>query len=274
MHTLRLLLSVLFLLFFSHILPAANFHQEIDLKGEWKFILGDNIQYSYPDFDDSKWEKITVPNPWENEGFPGYDGYAWYRTKINIPKKYKASQLYLLLGRIDDVDETFFNGKHLDGKGKFPSACKSAYDVKRIYKIPSEFIRYNKDNVIAIKIYDMRGAGGIVQGNIGIYSLVDLSKLSNHLIRGFNPDHKNDVMLEIINNRWKNITDVSCHGNYGLKMLNRYIYNSANVYLLHDISEKKLFITPVNTNLLDQTDFAKKNTDAFQKCIGITSKIT
>ncbi len=34
------------------------------------------------DFDDSKWDKITVPSSWENQGFRGYNGYAWYRVSF------------------------------------------------------------------------------------------------------------------------------------------------------------------------------------------------
>jgi len=43
----------------------------------WKFEIGDDPAYSERNYDVSRWEQIHVPGTWENQGFPGYDGYAW-----------------------------------------------------------------------------------------------------------------------------------------------------------------------------------------------------
>ncbi|MBK6679705.1 MAG: hypothetical protein IPG53_06595 [Ignavibacteriales bacterium] len=41
----------------------------VDLSINWKFQIGDDSAWSQIDFDDSKWDKITVPSSWENQGF-------------------------------------------------------------------------------------------------------------------------------------------------------------------------------------------------------------
>ncbi len=49
------------------------------LHGNWKFRLGDNMQWATANFDDSNWDEIYAPSEWENEGFNGYDQYLWHK---------------------------------------------------------------------------------------------------------------------------------------------------------------------------------------------------
>jgi len=74
--------NIVFLLIIA--LVAGNtpsFSGEIDLNGEWKFRIGDNKDWADPAFSDAGWTTIKAPGPWEDQGFRGYDGYAWYRKK-------------------------------------------------------------------------------------------------------------------------------------------------------------------------------------------------
>lgn len=158
-------------------LTAMEYRMEISLQGGWRFEIGDDLRYAAPGFDDSEWENISVPSPWENQGFPGYDGYAWYRIEIKIPRHLSNRQLYLKLGHIDDVDRTYFNGMLIGGEGEFPPAIKTAYDVKRLYRIPAESIKFGERNVIAVRVFDMWLGGGIVEGDVGIFSKSETAEL-------------------------------------------------------------------------------------------------
>ncbi len=142
----------------------------IDLRGEWKFSIGNQDEWAGYWYDDKAWESIKVPSPWENQGFYGYNGYAYYRKNITIPSSYKGYIFYIDLGYIDDVDKVYFNGEHIGTTGAFPPMYSSAYDARRQYYIPENLIRYDQKNVIAVKIYDSHSEGGIVSGNIGIYT--------------------------------------------------------------------------------------------------------
>jgi hypothetical protein len=141
----------------------------IDLRGKWLFTIGDNIEYADPFFNDTKWEKMPVPGRWENYGFPGYDGFAWYRTTFHLPGKFETTNLILQLGMIDDVDQVFLNGHFIGGKGELPPDYVTAYNVLRIYNLPKKFLNYNKKNILAIRVYDDGGEGGIVSGKATIY---------------------------------------------------------------------------------------------------------
>lgn len=140
-----------------------------NLTGRWQFSIGINNEWISPKFDDSKWESIHVPSPWEDEGFNGYNGYAFYRKNIEIPSTYKDRMLYLNMGYIDDVDEVYLNGHKIGASGSFPPNYNTAYNAERIYYIPAEDINFDGSNLIAVKVYDSYDQGGIVSGDIGLY---------------------------------------------------------------------------------------------------------
>jgi sialate O-acetylesterase len=139
------------------------------LEGKWQFSIGMNEEWISPKFNDSSWESIKVPSPWEEEGFNGYNGYAFYRKNITIPSNYKDRMLYLNMGYIDDVDEVYMNGNKIGSTGSFPPNYNTAYNAERIYYIPAEYINFDGSNLIAVKVYDSEGEGGIVSGDIGLY---------------------------------------------------------------------------------------------------------
>jgi sialate O-acetylesterase len=84
--------------------------QTIVLPDNWIFTIGDDPAYKNEVVDESKWIKIRVPGNWEDQGFPNYDGFAWYRLHFEVDDDLGEQPLYLFLGKIDDLDETFLNG--------------------------------------------------------------------------------------------------------------------------------------------------------------------
>jgi sialate O-acetylesterase len=143
----------------------------MDLRGQWKFSIGDNIEWKEVGFSDDTWEKIFIPSAWEDEGYPGYDGYAWYRKKFDLEEKHRNKMLYLRLGFIDDVDEVYLNGHFIGFTGQFPPEYYTGYHLERIYKIHDEFWNYGGENVIAVRVFDKELSGGIIRGQVGVYEL-------------------------------------------------------------------------------------------------------
>ena len=161
-------------LVFIILLSSANiFGNDLDriinLNTKWKFAIGDYQKWASPTLNDDDWETISVPSEWENQGFPGYDGYAWYRTEFTLDAIYENDNIYLNLGYIDDVDEVYINGILVGFSGAFPPNYWTAYNAKRLYNIPREIIKFDKSNTIAVRVYDAQLGGGIVSGDIGIY---------------------------------------------------------------------------------------------------------
>ena len=155
-------------------LPGATLHANersllLNLSGSWKFSIGDNMEWLQEEFDDAAWEDIKVPSAWEDQGYYGYDGYAWYRTTFVSGDKMKNKDLFLSLGYIGDVDQVYLNGKLIGFSGSFPPEFSSALEAKRKYPVPENYILPGK-NVIAVRVYNHQLGGGIVSGDIGIVS--------------------------------------------------------------------------------------------------------
>ena len=150
--------------------PRQPEERVVNLMGPWKFQIGDNNAWAAPGFDDREWDKIYAPACWEDEGFAGYDGYAWYRRHFTLDEGQETGMLYLHLGEIDDVDEVYLNGRRIGGSGAFPPRFYTAYSVYRIYPLPEEYLNAGGNNVLAVRVYDSHREGGIVHGRIGIYA--------------------------------------------------------------------------------------------------------
>jgi hypothetical protein len=144
-----------------------------DLRGKWKFQIGDDLRWADPAFSDGKWDDIFVPSPWENEGYPGYDGYAWYRRWFVAQEDWQEKVLRLHMGTIDDADEVYVNGHFIGFGGQFPPHYISEYGWTRDYYLPSWCLRFGTRNLIAVRVYDSELSGGITSGKIGIFRLSD-----------------------------------------------------------------------------------------------------
>jgi hypothetical protein len=145
----------------------------LPLKGSWLFEIGDVKSGEDPALDDSKWEKIGVPSFWEDQGYPGYDGYAWYRKHVRLKSEWKDRVLYLHLGNIDDVDEVYVNGHFIGFSGLFPPRYQTAYAVDRRYPLPQWCLNYAGDNVISVRVYDRELGGGLIGEEYGIFEQLD-----------------------------------------------------------------------------------------------------
>lgn len=163
------------------------------LPASWKFKTGDNTQWSSPAYDDSNWGAITPGILWEQQGFPSYDGYAWYRVTFTIPSKFrKDAESYggfsLQLGKIDDVDYTYFNGELIGKTGELPPDYIGKYDENRVYSIPATKIRWDQPNTLAVRVFDSTGGGGIYGDPIqlsvlGIADKVNIDPVFEHTDR-------------------------------------------------------------------------------------------
>lgn len=133
----------------------------------------------------------TKPVCWENsaaKGGPGllnYDGFAQYNSKVIIPSSMKGKAIAFFTYLIDDADKTYFNGTLIGETGEFPvsedniSNFQSGVREPRCYVIPESIIKYNKENIITVDVYDYSGNGGFT-GNkppaIGYHSLLEKKK--------------------------------------------------------------------------------------------------
>jgi alpha-L-fucosidase 2 len=113
------------------------------------------------------WQMLRVPGFWD-EGpagrFPKHDGFAWYRCFVQVPAEWKGRDLTLDLGTVDDSDETFVNGTKVGATGRMPPDYKGDSGRHRRYTVPAKAVRFGDWNLLAVRVYDGGGGGGIDQG--------------------------------------------------------------------------------------------------------------
>jgi alpha-galactosidase len=125
----------------------------VRLHGPWRFRTGDDARYAARDYDDDAWETLPVPQIWERAGHPDYDGQAWYRTRFTLPPAAGDRAVVLELGKVDDADETFVNGVKV-GETR-------GWLAYRRYPVPANSLNWGGENVLAIRVTDGGGAGGL-----------------------------------------------------------------------------------------------------------------
>jgi sialate O-acetylesterase len=99
------------------------------------------------------WDRIAVPSQWEDAGFDGMDGVAWYRTSFELTADDAKEGVRLGLGMIDDSDIAWVNGREV-------GRMTLAWNRVRLYDVPPALLRPGR-NVVAVRVEDTGGGGGI-----------------------------------------------------------------------------------------------------------------
>lgn len=125
----------------------------LPLTGTWKFRpdqknVGLDENWHLRGVDDSAWENIEVPGTW-NEGQNvsvqwNYEGTAWYRRKIEVPKNWRGENIRLRFLAVYLISDVWLNGKHLGNhKGGY---TEFSFDI-------SEALNFSEpsENIIAVR---------------------------------------------------------------------------------------------------------------------------
>ncbi len=107
--------------------------------------------------DDSDWTTMDMPTAFGHESvdFQAHDGEAVIRRHFDLPAELMGRAMTLSLGPIDDHDQTWVNGRKIGGV-----TGPNAWKTPSSYQVPADLLK-PKDNVIAIRIWDAFGGGGM-----------------------------------------------------------------------------------------------------------------
>ena len=161
--------------------------QNVSVK-EALFSVGDKQEWCSPKFDDSAWKNLSVEATWDDQGIKNTEAFAWYRIHVRIPSSLKKDavfneKLLLDLGPIDDCDETWLNGRLVGKTGRMPDekdGYEGEWSTPRKYFVDPGLILWDKDNIIAIRVYNSGDPGGFYERPIyiGYPSLEDVIDLT------------------------------------------------------------------------------------------------
>ena len=149
--------------------------QELEFRVA-KFKMGDDPSFSSVSLDDSKWETLSVCKTWDAQGKHVDAATGWYRFHVQLTKSMIEGSdmkevVQFALGGIDDADETYLNGELIGKTGQFPEdngGYRSQWSKPRVYnvKLDSKHIRWEQDNVLAVRCYSGGHPGGMFQGPV------------------------------------------------------------------------------------------------------------
>lgn len=155
---------------------SAQMRSERLLEHDWKFTRdiegGQEMTFVNPDYDDSKWQNVTVPHDWaiygpfssrndlqnmaitqdgqkeamEHAGRTGglpFVGVGWYRTTITVPEYKEGRKVTLLFDGAMSHAEVYINGEKA---GFWP------YGYNSFYIDATPFIKKGAENTIAVRL--------------------------------------------------------------------------------------------------------------------------
>ena len=100
------------------------------------------------------WATMELPRTLDGE-LAGFDGILFLRRSIELDGDWAGKPALLSLGPIDDMDDTWVNGVHVGSVHE-----SGRWNEPRNYEIPAGVL-VEGENVIAIRMYDTSGPGGV-----------------------------------------------------------------------------------------------------------------
>lgn len=118
-----------------------------DMNPAWKMHKGDMENAQNPDFDDSSWKKVNLPDgiellPEEGSGCINYRGIVWYRKHFDLQSDLKGKRLFIYFEGIMGKSEIWINGMCV--KKHFGGYLPIVADI-------TDFVFFDKENIMAVK---------------------------------------------------------------------------------------------------------------------------
>lgn len=158
----------------------------IDLAGDQWLVkadpeaVGAKENWAADETDVSGWKRIVVPGTWDETldmhikgkfGFYKlaglrateqglYNGIGWYRRTVVVPADWRGGKVFLELGTVSDYDWAYFNGVVV-GATDYGDDPNAWWEVNRRYHVPDDSIKFGKENIIAVQVFDINAGGGL-----------------------------------------------------------------------------------------------------------------
>lgn len=233
--------------------------------------VGDDPQWRNKEFNEKDWFVVQLNRDWDSQGFGDYDGIAFYRKRFNLPiemleQSHWKDSLVFYMGQIDDADEVYLNGKMIGKTGRFPNdkgGFLSAAEIERRYHVAANdpVVKWGEENVLAIRVYDHEGLGGMISGGFPYVRMIDLMdelSIETFFSKSEKGKHKCSVSI-------KNGHNISISGNLKIEVIDTEVNSVVNNYSRNlklgakDIYSQVIPYSP-NKRYCIRTTFVEKKT--------------
>ena len=99
---------------------------------------------------------------WEQQGFPGFDGPAWYFQTLRLPDDLAARpRLYLMFLGVNEEAWVYVNGQPV-GERSYQSTGKGVGELGGAFSFDAkQFLKPGVDNTLALRVMHQTGLGGV-----------------------------------------------------------------------------------------------------------------
>lgn len=217
---------------------STTFSQDFIIEGKWKYSFEDKREFSKPEFDDSNWTELDKLF-WRFNTKETANRTLWIRKTVVIPSSLKAGfektgALTLSMGKIQQSDQTYLNGKSIGFTG--------SGDSYRNYLVKMDDVLWDKENTIASRV-----------GHWGVFSMSKVPALVTALPEHFfvyraglkNADAKGPVFKKDLTYQL-NITNKSIKAPTGILKADFYNFAGTKIY-----STQKNVTLAIGENAID-----------------------
>ena len=170
--TLKFAFILAIFLFTASTLEA---RETITLHTGWRFAKGNFDNAAQSNFNDSKWQQVTVPHDWaiagptivDGDGHTGklpWRGEGWYRRNLEIQAGYKGKNVFLIFDGVMSQPEVYVNGQ---------LAGEWDYGYNSFYVDITKYLNFNGENKLAVHA-DTRDHDSRWYPGAGIYRKVQM----------------------------------------------------------------------------------------------------
>ena len=107
-------------------------------------------------YDASGWSSIKIGDNWESQGFPDYNGYAWYRRNIIVSNK-PGKKTILYFGAVDSEATVYLDGKLVGIRADNGKSWNKPF----WFDITDMLTDQSKEHLLAVEVNDVVYFGGI-----------------------------------------------------------------------------------------------------------------
>ncbi|KAA6350822.1 Beta-galactosidase BoGH2A [termite gut metagenome] len=169
------------------LLPLAFLSAQRETKtinDSWRFLKGDAPDVASVQYNDSKWEAISIPHTWNTDAYTEkdyYRGIGWYRRSISLPQSWKDKTIYLKFEGANKAASVYVNGQlvgeHSGGYTAF------TFDI-------TSYCAFSSSNTIAVRVDNSRMDIPPISGDFtffgGIYRDVWITAVSKQHVSMLN----------------------------------------------------------------------------------------
>lgn len=167
------------------LLLAAAVGWALPLDGPWKFHTGDDPRWASPAFNDAAWVTQSLAAPadandgdqgithfapgWAAQGFNGYQGFAWYRIRVDDTLLAHGDAAILGPAMADSAYQIYVDGALIGGIGDFTTTPPVAFAIHpAMFTIPPA----HRPLLVAVRLWMGPWAAGPRSGGMHVAPIV------------------------------------------------------------------------------------------------------